>query len=150
MAEGVPRGIRRFVIVFLAAFLVSGTFGIEAWPLTGWRLFSHLRAPRQVSWQAVAVDVHGREERVVFIHLPWAYRGFTLVMQRFDRLTPDRRRDVCRSWLEAVQRTTRDRVAAVRLFRVDRELGLGGGAAGGTPLRTMIFSCTRRGEMVTT
>ena len=41
--ERPPRGIRVFVWIFLAAFMICGAAGIEAWPLTGFRLFSHLR-----------------------------------------------------------------------------------------------------------
>jgi hypothetical protein len=38
-----PAWTRRFVAVFLAAFVVCGIFGLEAWPLTGWRLFADAR-----------------------------------------------------------------------------------------------------------
>src|SRR6478735_5308554 len=57
-SERVPAWVRGFVALFLIAFLLCGVFAIEAWPLTGWKLFSptqreplrlarlHLRCPR--------------------------------------------------------------------------------------------------------
>src|SRR5206468_2883631 len=41
--DAVPRWAKWFVSLFLTAFVVCGVVGIEAWPLTGWRLFSHVR-----------------------------------------------------------------------------------------------------------
>src|SRR6266511_3523031 len=59
-AEPVAPWARRFVWAFLAAFVIAGVFGIEAWPLTGWRLFADARTAKQVSWQGVTVDAAGR------------------------------------------------------------------------------------------
>ncbi|HKZ75754.1 MAG TPA: hypothetical protein VJ259_03740 [Actinomycetota bacterium] len=48
--EDVPLRIRAVVAVFLSAFLVCGLAGVEAWPLSGFRLFSHLRTDRPEGW----------------------------------------------------------------------------------------------------
>jgi hypothetical protein len=54
--EGTPRWAAWFVGLFLSAFVICAVGGIEAWPLTGWRLFSHLRYEHQTSWRAAGVD----------------------------------------------------------------------------------------------
>src|SRR6266536_519518 len=59
-AEPVAPWARRFVWAFLAAFVIAGVFGIEAWPLTGWRLFADARTAKQVSWQGVTAAPAGR------------------------------------------------------------------------------------------
>ncbi|HEX7147705.1 MAG TPA: hypothetical protein VF512_09355, partial [Actinomycetota bacterium] len=48
-----PRWARWFVGAYLAVFVVCGVVGLEAWPLTGWRLFADARQARQPGFQAV-------------------------------------------------------------------------------------------------
>src|ERR671930_995812 len=95
--ERPPRWARWFVWTFLTAFVVCGTVGIEAWPLSGFRLFSHLRSPHQTTWQAYAV-AGGRESRVPFNRLPAGDRGFTLLMKTFGSLSRERQLATCRTW----------------------------------------------------
>jgi hypothetical protein len=99
-----PSGrVRAFVALFLVAFVVCGLAGIEAWPLTGWRLFSQLRTNHQVTWRAAAV-AGGDETSIRFADLPRAYRNFPLVMGTFASLDPDERASACRAWLRAARR----------------------------------------------
>ncbi len=133
---------RRFVVAFLFVFVVCGVVGVEAWPLTGWRLFSHARGPHQVSWQAVAVEGSSRHV-VVFSRLPWAFHGFSLVMDRFDRLSASRRAETCQAWRTAERRHDGRTVTALQLFRVERDLR--------TPAepgsRTLVFRCPAGGAL---
>ena len=69
-ADRAPRWARWFVGAYLALFLVCGLVGLEAWPLTGWRLFADARQARQPGFQAVTVDRAGRETTVPFADLP--------------------------------------------------------------------------------
>ena len=71
----IPRWARWFVRGFLALFLVCGVFGLEAWPLTGWRLFADARQARQPGFQAVTVDRQDRETPISFRDLPAGYQG---------------------------------------------------------------------------
>jgi hypothetical protein len=141
-ADGPSRAVRTFVTAFLAAFAVCGLFGIEAWPLTGWRLFSQLRSDHQVSWRAVAVTGPGYEEPISFEDLPRGYRNFPLVMSTFASLPPHEQAAACRAWLAAARRDTTP-ARAVRIYRVDWYLSYRRGSGDGPPpARTLLYTCT--------
>jgi hypothetical protein len=50
--DAAPRWARWFVTLFLVSFILCGAVEVEAWPLTVWRLFSHLRHEHQTQFQA--------------------------------------------------------------------------------------------------
>jgi hypothetical protein len=103
-------------VLFLAALVVCAVREYELWPFSSWRLFSHLRTGRQVSWQAAAVDLEGRESVIDFGALPRSFHGNVGVLSGFSKLTPRERDDVCRSWARAVRRRGRD-VTEIRIYR---------------------------------
>src|SRR5436189_1513657 len=72
--ERVPAWTRGFVAVYLIAFLVCGVFAIEAWPLTGWRLFSHPRRANLYGWRAFTFDARGHQTKIDFARFPRADR----------------------------------------------------------------------------
>jgi hypothetical protein len=72
-AADVPTRVRRFVAVLLGLLLLAGLVGVEAWPLTGWRLFSLTRGPEHVHWEIDAIDADGDETTVDLDRLPMAY-----------------------------------------------------------------------------
>ena len=126
------RGVRAFVALFLAAFVVCGVAGIEAWPLTGWRLFSQLRTDHQVAWRATAVGEDG-ETQIRFAELPRAYRNFPLVMRTFAGLPRVEQTAACQAWLEAARRD-QPGTSAVRIYRVDWYLSHRHGSRDGPPV----------------
>jgi hypothetical protein len=136
----VPRWARRFVAAYLAAFLVCGLFGLEAWPLTGWRLFADARRAVQPGWQAVTVDRAGRETPIPFRDLPAGYQGHVQVLRGFAELAPDRQAAVCRAWAEAV-RARGGEVAAVRLYQTETDVSARVGQRGAPPRRTLRYTC---------
>jgi hypothetical protein len=140
-SEDLPsRGVRVFVAVFLAAFVVCGLFGLELWPLTGWRLFSQLRTDHQVAWRATAVGEDG-EKQILFTELPRAYGNFPLVMRTFSELTPAEQTAACRVWLDAA-RHERPGTRTVRLYRIDWYLSHRHGPRDGPPPRfTLLLAC---------
>ncbi|MGH3029525.1 MAG: hypothetical protein ACRDNE_01930 [Gaiellaceae bacterium] len=151
-AERRPNGerpsfrVRAFVAAFLVAFAVCGMLGIEAWPLTGWRLFSQLRTDHQVTWRAVAVEADGREEPLRFAELPRGYRNFPLVMRTFASLPSREQAATCRAWLAAAKREM-GTATAVRIYRVDWYLSYRRGSRDGPPPASKLFlTCT--GESV--
>jgi hypothetical protein len=139
----VPAWTRRFVAVFLAAFVVCGVFGLEAWPLTGWRLFADARRPVQVSWQAVTVDRAGGETPVPFRDLPAGFQGDVQVLKGFAALPVGRQAAVCGAWADAV-RARGGQVEAVRIYRVVADVSMRVGERGAPPAREPRFTCPER------
>ena len=139
-----PAWTRRFVAVFLAAFVVCGTFGLEAWPLTGWRLFADARQPVQVAWQAVTVDVAGRETPVPFGDLSAGFHGNVQVLKGFAGLPAGEQAAVCRAWADAV-RARGGQVEAVRVYRTVTDLSRRVGERGAPPARELRWTCTEAG-----
>jgi hypothetical protein len=133
--------VRAFVAVFLGAFVLCGLFGLELWPLTGWRLFSQLRTDHQVSWQAAVVGEDG-ETQVRFGDLPRTYRNFPLVMRTYSALSRMEQVEACRLWLEAARRELPG-ATAMRIYRIDWYLSHRQRAPGGPPpRRTLLMTCT--------
>jgi hypothetical protein len=140
-ADELPsRGVRAFVVVFLTAFVTCGLVGLELWPLTGWRLFSHLRTDHQITWQATAVAEDG-ETQIRFGELPRAYRNFPLVMRTFAALPRAEQTAACQTWLDAARRTL-PTANGVRIYRVDWYLSHRHGPRDGPPPRsTLLLAC---------
>jgi hypothetical protein len=139
-----PRRVRAFVVAFLGAFLLCGLFGLELWPLTGWRLFSQLRTDHQVSWQATAVREAG-ETQVRFAELPRTHRNFPLVMRTYSELPRAQQIEACRLWLEAAQGQLPD-ATAMRIYRIDWYLSHGHGPEDGPPpTKTLLMTCDDEG-----
>jgi hypothetical protein len=137
------RRVRVFIAAFLAAFVLCGLFGLELWPLTGWRLFSQLRTDHQIAWHATAVGEDG-EKQILFTDLPRRYRNFPLVMRTFSELTPAEQAAACRAWLDAARREWPG-THTVRLYRIDWYVSHRHGPRDGPPPRlTLLLSCDRK------
>ncbi len=103
LPDGVPKWAPAFIAVFMAGFLYCGFYGEEAWPLTGWRLFSRIRTDEQMSWSVTWVDSKNQSRPYPFKELPFAYGGYVHVLNRFPRETPSDQLRICRAWLEAIR-----------------------------------------------
>jgi hypothetical protein len=138
--ERVPVRARVFVAAFLSAFIVCGLFGIEAWPLTGWRLFSHLRGSSLTTWQAETLDPAGHRTRLQFGHLPRAYRNFTLIMKNFARQSPTEQAAACADWAQAARGLGRT-VVTVRVYRLEWDLSQRERGRTRPVARKLVYSC---------
>jgi hypothetical protein len=138
--DAVPRWAKWFVGLFLTVFAVCSVVGIEAWPLTGWRLFSHVRTERQTTWQAVTVDALGREQWLPLSRFPGGLNGFVLVMPKFSHLSLIRRAAMCQAWTAAAR--SAGRTGTVRIYEVDRDLApRDGSRPARSPTRTLRYTC---------
>ena len=127
-----PRWARWFVGAYLAVFVACGVAGLEAWPLTGWRLFADARQARQPGFQAVTVDSEGRETPIPFSRLPAGYRGEVQVLKGFATLPPPRQAAVCQAWAQEV-RARGGEVAEVRIYQIVTDVSRRVGDRGAPP-----------------
>jgi hypothetical protein len=140
--EEVPLRIRVFVAVFLSAFLLCGLTGVEAWPLSGFRLFSHLRTEDHVGWTATSEDRVGQETPIPFHFLPEAYRGFGFVARELPGMSAVDRLATCRAWAEAVRERFGREVVAIHVYRSDVSLlPREGTRSSGTTERRLVTTC---------
>jgi hypothetical protein len=140
-APEAPAWTRWLVRSFVALFIVCGVVGLELWPLSGFRLFSHLRHEHQTAWTARAVDQAGRERAVRFASFPAAFRGFGLIMQRFQELAPNERRRTCRTWLDQARRV-QGPVQALRMYRLSWDALPRDGDRPASVIRTLTYACS--------
>ncbi len=138
--EPVARWARRFVWAYLAVFVIAGLFGLEAWPLTGWRLFADARTARQLSWEAVTVDGAGRERPIPFASLPVRYQGNVQVLKGYPDLPPAEQAAVCDAWADAVRARGGD-VREVRIYRLETDVSRRAGKRAAPPRRTLRYTC---------
>ena len=93
--------------------------GLEAWPLTGWRLYSRLRHGDFWSWQVSVVSSDGTERLFDLRHAPAAYQGINHLLHDFERLPDGERLATCRGLAEAA----RNRYPDAAGVAVDHVLG---------------------------
>jgi hypothetical protein len=100
--DAVPRSARWLVGALLVLLLVPGLVGFDAWPLTGWRLFSLARDETQTLWVLEAVDGDGSSRLVDVEELPLRYRHAEWPMADLSGASMERRQAVCEALLAAV------------------------------------------------
>lgn len=119
-----PWPARLFVIAFTTAIAVCGALSIEAWPLTGWRLFSHERRQIATGWMATSADAHGMQTPIAFGRLPAADRHFLSVMRTYRFLSADEREATCQAWARLVRRRGASTAGGLRLYATTRDMRL--------------------------
>jgi hypothetical protein len=131
------------VTLLLAAFLICGVLGVEAWPLSGFRLFSAPRGPISTGWRLVAVGSDGVEEPVGVWRLGAGYRGFGFVARTFTDLPSADQAATCEAWLRATASIGMDaevlRIVTVELPLLPRDEH--GPLV--EPRRTVVATCAR-------
>lgn len=103
------------MLAFLAVFLTASLFGIEAWPLTGWGLYSRRLTDREEGWKALTVDTEGREHSIPWDLLPLGVRNTYRQLSDIVERTPEDREAVCLAWADAVRDLGQD-VTEVRIY----------------------------------
>lgn len=135
---GVSRRTRALVWAFLAAFFICGFARIEAWPLTGWRLFSVARERLQTSYEVVLVNDRG-EHTMPFSRMGLEYRGATQIASELART--GRPEAVCSAWAAGARRAGKT-LEEIRIYRVVRDVGDRRGDRGAPPRdREQVVSC---------
>jgi len=117
-----PWPARAFVIAFTVAIAVCGAFSIEAWPLTGWRLFSRERPQIAMGWTATSVDRRGKETPIDFRRFPSANQYFISVMSTYGSLSRGEQEATCRAWARLVRRYGGSTQGGLRLYATRRDM----------------------------
>jgi hypothetical protein len=135
--EAVPLWTRLFAYGLVAVVLLAGVSSVEAWPLSGFKLFSATRGPTRVSWELQAVvDGH---ERQLSISETGAELGYsTLVLADFDEMSPDERDAVCDAWVDPLRSSGTD-VDELRIYRITTDLR----PDGDEPVIRLMWTCAR-------
>lgn len=115
--DEVPRLARPFVVVLIGLMLASAVFLWEPWPVTSFRLFSHLRYDEQAAWEATALTPNGRELAYPIAGAPRGLRGFGFVMAEFVDADAERRSELCRVWVGEAPDVVGRPVAEVQLYQ---------------------------------
>jgi len=116
----------------------SGLAGLEAWPLTGWRLFSQRRGAVATRYEARVVGVDGTEKPIPFGALAHGFSGSVQVLERMARQRPEQREPTCRAWADETVRVTGLPVIDVRVYGVVDDL------RDGTSRATLAWACGAR------
>lgn len=115
-AGPVPAWIRRVAYGLVGLVLVFGLARIEAFPLSGFRLFSGVRDAERESWYLRAVDGAGDEEPLRLSELPVSHRNSTGVLDDFDDLREAERDEICAAWADPLRAEGHD-IVVVRVYR---------------------------------
>lgn len=132
---------RAFLYLFLLTFIYFGVAGKEAWPMTGWRLFSSARTDHQASWEVEYVDTEGRSDRVPFERMSWAYRGFPQILRGFPNLSQEERLGVCSAWMTALEDMS-IRPTRLEIHRTTWRLSDRDGLRARSADKVLAFTCT--------
>jgi hypothetical protein len=119
-----PWPARLFLVAFVGAVAVCGVANLEAWPLTGFRLFAQERQPIARGWMATSVDARGRETPIGFERFPPPDRRFTGIMATFDRRSAADRAATCAAWARLVRRHGGSTAGGLRLYATRRDMRL--------------------------
>lgn len=143
--ERAPALARPFVAVLLAAMIASALFVWEPWPVTSFRLFSHLREDGQTAWEATTVGAAGEERPYPLGSLPHGVRNFGFAMADFVASGTEQRDEACRAWvLEAPELVGREAVR-VRIYQRTWRLSERPGDRALPGARELAFVCDRDG-----
>ena len=141
---GAPSVRTRLAVVgFLLAVLACGVLEVEAWPLSGFRLFSQVRTGTEVRWELVAVDAVGAERPVDLASMG---RGFRQSLHQLPALAVGpvaAREAACEGWFGAAGASD---PAAFRVYRSVYERSSPSSSSSAAPVQRahdLRFTCER-------
>ncbi len=119
----------------MVLILVLGVLRIEAWPFSGFRLFSAVRGEVVTSWSLYAL-IGGDEVPIDLSKYPVAYRNTTTRIAHFSGMSGAAREAICDAWVEPL-RSDGKQVDHVRIYSVRENVRPGAPA----PTRVLGWEC---------
>lgn len=94
----VPKVARPFIYALLSLIALSAIFEWEPWPVSSFRLFSHVRHAEQTSWEVTAAS---KGESVPFYpdSMSHGLKNFSFRMYEFEHGEKPRQDELCKVWL---------------------------------------------------
>ncbi len=108
------------VIILIFLLISSGFADKEAWPLTAWRLFSHVRTDEQISWTAFGLT-NDDKYQIDFGSLPRGYSGSASLLKTWPSMTQKERDVICNTWLSALAKNDLS-IEGIRIYRTVRKI----------------------------
>lgn len=105
--DGPRPAVRLAVYAFLAAVVACGLLGIEAWPFSGFRLFSQVRTGTQVRWELVTTDGLGAERPADLSSMGRGFRQSAHLLPHLAVAPPEEQAAACRGWFDAAPGVSR-------------------------------------------
>jgi hypothetical protein len=105
---------KAWVYGLLGLLCIPGVIGFDAWPLTGWRLFSLSRDGSQTEWALDAVTPDG-DVPVELEQLPLAFRNAEWILADLPKASDRRREEVCTAMTAVVHDLVPETTALVIL-----------------------------------
>jgi hypothetical protein len=144
--DGPSRAVKVIVLGALALLLVAGVATIEAWPFTGWRLYSNTKGPTAGSFIAYRIGPDGGEHLVDYHDLPYAYQRTPYVLNKFAHSSAAEREAAC-DGIAHGEREAGRRVVAIRVYwEVRRVVPVDGERHTKLIERELRFTCARSDE----
>ena len=135
--------VKAVVLLALALLLVAGVATVEAWPFTGWRLYSNTKGPTAGGYFAYWVGNDGAEHKVNYDDLPYSYRRAPYVLDKFPRSDAATREEVCDALVHGERNNGRD-VASIRVYwEVRRVVPVNGERHTKLLERALSYTCAR-------
>jgi hypothetical protein len=124
--------------------VAAAVFTWEPWPITSFRLFSHLREDHQRGWSATLANARG-EAPLAVADLSSDLRGFSFRMAEFETAPWARRDEICRAWVAPL--TEAGGESEIHLYRTSWRLSrrIDGGERPAPAQRQLAFVCTAAG-----
>jgi hypothetical protein len=142
--DGPAWPVKALVVGVLALLLIAGVATVEAWPFTGWRLYSNTKGPTAGSFFAYRVGPHGREHKVDYDQLPYSYQRAPYVLNKFPHSSAATRESVC-DGLAHGERKAGYPVRAIRVYwEVRRVVPVDGERHTKLIERQRRYTCARR------
>jgi hypothetical protein len=141
--DGPSRRVKAIIVLLLGMLLIAGIATIEAWPFTGWRLYSNTKGPTAGSYYAYRVAPDGSEHKIEYNRLPYSYQRAPYVLNKFPSSDPATREAVCDALAHGERQAGRP-VMKIRIYwEVRRVVPLNGERHTKLLTREFRYACAR-------
>ncbi|MSO79784.1 MAG: hypothetical protein EXQ79_09300 [Acidimicrobiia bacterium] len=141
--DGPSRRVKAIVLIALTLLLVAGVSTIEAWPFTGWRLYSNTKGPTAGTFVAYRVGPDHDEQLVDYHNLPYAFQRTPYILNKFPRSSAREREAACDGIAQGEREAGRPVIAIRVYWELRRVVPIGGERHTKLLERELRYTCSR-------